>query len=330
MNGIGDLHGWQWIFILISAPIIILAIITFFFLENISDTIRWLTPAEREILTNILRDSTEQDVAQWHQVFHVFIDRKIWLFAVVTVGCLAVTKYWIAFFPSLIDVLGFKNAEGQLMSIPPYVLAWICALLGVFSVTRKKEHGYHVIFFLIISSIGFILMAALEEKSRIAVYVGACVACCGVYSAFPLLMGWLASYVSGHMKRALAIGFVVGLGQIGGIVLPHFFHSNTVPVFRQAHITCAVIMVNLYIRCLVLDNLNNLCLFKINDRSLVSHCDCEFCIVTNDLEEEKDGRFNGKPIRVEKFSSSWCKKIFQMLLGIQFDNYNNIEVTDPI
>ncbi|CAF3724413.1 unnamed protein product [Rotaria sp. Silwood1] len=81
---------------------------------------------------------------------------------------------------------------------------------------------------------------------------------------------------------------------------------------------------------ILIDNLNNLCLFKINDRSLVSHCDCEFCIVTNDLEEEKDGRFNGNSIRVQKFSSSLCKKIFQMLLGIQFDNYNNIEVTDPI
>ncbi|CAF4132409.1 unnamed protein product [Rotaria sp. Silwood2] len=159
MNGIGGLHGWQWIFILIGAPIILLAIITIFFLENISDAVRWLTPAEREILTNILRDTTEQEGAQWRQVFHVFIDRKIWLFAVITMGCLAVTKYWIAFFPSLIEVLG-----------------------------------------------------------------------------------WLASYMSGHMKRALAIGFVVGLGQIGGIVLPHFFHGNTIHVFRQAHITCAVLM----------------------------------------------------------------------------------------
>ncbi|CAF3166897.1 unnamed protein product, partial [Rotaria sp. Silwood2] len=242
MNGINGLHGWQWIFILIGVPVILLAIITLFFLENMSDAIRWLTPAEREILTNILRDPIDQEVAQWHQVFHVFIDPKIWLFVIVTVGCLAVTRYWIAFFPSLFEILSFKNGERQLMSIPPYVLAWICALLAVFSVTRKKEHGFHVTFFLTISSIGFILMASLEENSRIGVYVGGFVACSGVYSAFPVLMGWLASYVSGHMKRALAIGFVVGIGQIGGIILPHLFHANTVPVFRQAHIICAVIM----------------------------------------------------------------------------------------
>ncbi|CAF4972148.1 unnamed protein product, partial [Rotaria sp. Silwood1] len=68
---------------------------------------------------------------------------------------------------------------------------------------------------------------------------------------------------------------------------------------------------------------------NINDRSLLGNRDSEFCIVINDLEEE-DGRFNGEPVRVGKFCSSWRKKIFEMLLGIQFENPNNIDVTDPV
>ncbi|CAF4783231.1 unnamed protein product, partial [Rotaria sp. Silwood1] len=54
----------------------------------------------------------------------------------------------------------------------------------------------------------------------------------------------------------------------------------------------------------------------INDRSLGGNRDSEFCVVINDLEEE-DGRFNGQPI---------CG----MLLGIQFKNPNNIDITDPV
>ncbi|CAF3979043.1 unnamed protein product, partial [Rotaria sp. Silwood2] len=68
---------------------------------------------------------------------------------------------------------------------------------------------------------------------------------------------------------------------------------------------------------------------NINDRSLVGNRDSEFCIVINDLEEE-DGRFNGQPVRVGKFCSSWRKKIFEMLLGIQFENPNNVDITDPV
>ncbi|CAF1079257.1 unnamed protein product [Rotaria sordida] len=68
---------------------------------------------------------------------------------------------------------------------------------------------------------------------------------------------------------------------------------------------------------------------NINDRSLLGDRDSEFCIVIKD-REEVDGRFNGKPVRVGKFCSSWRKKIFEMLLGIQFENPNNIDITDPV
>ncbi|CAF2863233.1 unnamed protein product [Rotaria sp. Silwood2] len=68
---------------------------------------------------------------------------------------------------------------------------------------------------------------------------------------------------------------------------------------------------------------------NINDRSLLGERDSEFCIVIKD-REKVDGRFNGKPVRVGKFCSSWRKKIFEMLLGIQFENPNNIDVTDPV
>ncbi|CAF3676974.1 unnamed protein product [Rotaria sp. Silwood1] len=59
---------------------------------------------------------------------------------------------------------------------------------------------------------------------------------------------------------------------------------------------------------------------NINDRSLVGNRDSELCVVINDLEEE-DGRFNGQPICVGKFCSSW---------RIQFKNPNNIDITDPV
>ncbi|CAF1283973.1 unnamed protein product [Rotaria sp. Silwood1] len=68
---------------------------------------------------------------------------------------------------------------------------------------------------------------------------------------------------------------------------------------------------------------------NINDRSLVGNRDSEFCIVIDDVDEE-DSQFNGQPVRVGKFCSSWRKKIFEMLLGIQFENPNNIDVTDPV
>lgn len=49
---------------------------------------------------------------------------------------------------------------------------------------------------------------------------------------------------------------------------------------------------------------------NINDRSLLGNRDSEFCVVIQDREEVY-GRFDGKPVRVGKFCSSWRKKIFE-------------------
>jgi len=68
---------------------------------------------------------------------------------------------------------------------------------------------------------------------------------------------------------------------------------------------------------------------NINDRSLLGQRDSEVGIVINDIEEE-DGVFNGQPIRVGKFCSSWRKRLFSLMLGIERDNSNNIDVTDPV
>ncbi|UJR30086.1 hypothetical protein I4U23_017627 [Adineta vaga] len=68
---------------------------------------------------------------------------------------------------------------------------------------------------------------------------------------------------------------------------------------------------------------------NINDRSLLGFRDSEFCMVINDREKEH-GRMNGKSVRVGKFCSSWRKKLFAMMLGIQFENPLNIDISDPV
>ncbi|CAF3892149.1 unnamed protein product [Adineta steineri] len=68
---------------------------------------------------------------------------------------------------------------------------------------------------------------------------------------------------------------------------------------------------------------------NINDRSLLGNRDSEFCMVINDREQEP-GRLNGESVSVGKFCSSWRRRLFTMLLGIQFENPLNIDITDPV
>jgi hypothetical protein len=73
---------------------------------------------------------------------------------------------------------------------------------------------------LFVGLLGFILMITLIDRGKAAVYVSSCIACCGIFSALPLLLSWLTNNVSGHTKRSITIGFVMSIGQIGGIIFP--------------------------------------------------------------------------------------------------------------
>jgi cyanate permease len=179
-------------------------------------------------LTNLLREdagvtsseSTSVTRLSWRQVRYVFIDWRIYLYGMIVVGNLTVIKYLTTYFPSLIEDMGYSKIESHLMTAPPYLIACVCCLLAAYSSSRRNEHSFHLIFFLSVALFGFILMLTLVDRGKAAMYVSTCIASCGTFSVVPLILSWLTSNVGGHTKRAMAVGFVLCTGQIGGAVLP--------------------------------------------------------------------------------------------------------------
>jgi cyanate permease len=165
-------------------------------------------------------DSASNTRLSWRQVYYTFIDWRIYLYTAITVGNLALVKCLTTYLPNLVENMGYSKAEAQLMSALPYIVASVCALLGSYFSSRNNEHGYHLTFFLAVCMLGFVLLATCLERGKVVIYVGTCMVSCGIRTAFPILMSWLTKNVGGHTKRAMAVGFAMGIGQIGGIVAP--------------------------------------------------------------------------------------------------------------
>jgi MFS family permease len=138
----------------------------------------------------------------------------------IAIGDLAVFKCLTMYLPELIKSMIGSKEEVHLMTIPLYFVAFICCLLAGYSSSRQNEHGFHIAFCLSVALLGFILIVTLFDKGNVAIYVSTCIAYCGTLSAFPLLLSWLTNNVGGHTKRAMAIGFLIGIGQIGGVLAP--------------------------------------------------------------------------------------------------------------
>ncbi len=180
---------------------------------------------EKQLLTNLLRDdagiaNVENALLSWQQVFYVFIDWRIYLYALIAIANLGIMKYLTAYLPLLVEEMGIPKEGGHIMTAPLYVFVFVCCLLVSYSSSRRYEFGFHLMFCLIVALLGFILMLTLIDRGKATLYVSSCIACCGIFSAIPLLLSWLTNNIGDQTKRSIAIGFILGIGQIDGIILP--------------------------------------------------------------------------------------------------------------
>ncbi|UJR19693.1 hypothetical protein I4U23_022827 [Adineta vaga] len=251
MNGIGGLKNWQWLYLLEGLPIIPLGIFTYLFLDNVPNAVQWLNNIEKQLLTNLLRNDIGiadgnpelNNRLSWRQVQYVFTDWRIYIYGLIAIGNETVILCLTTFFPTLIKTAGYSHTETHLLPVPCYILACLCCLLINYSSSQRNEHGYHIIFCLFISLIGFILILTLFKHGKIAIYISMSITFCGVLSSFPLLLSWLTNNIGGHTKRVTAISFVIGTAQIGGIITPFIYRDIDKPIYRRGHLICSGLII---------------------------------------------------------------------------------------
>jgi cyanate permease len=187
-----------------------------------------LNGVEKQLLTNHLRNDagvadsnpTFGTRFSWRQIRYVFIDWRIYLYGLTAVSNNTVIRCLATFLPSLVQMSGYSKTSAHTMTAPSYFVACVCCLLVSYSSSRRNEHGYHLIVCLTVSLFGFILMLTLYDQGKVGMYVSTTVSLCGTFSALSLILSWLTNNVGGYTKRAMAISFVIGISQIGGIIMP--------------------------------------------------------------------------------------------------------------
>ncbi len=165
-------------------------------------------------------EGASESLLSWRQVWQVFVDWRMYLYATISIGDLGTMKWLMLSLPSILKDLDYSNEEAYLLTIPPYAITCLTIMLGSYSSSRLNEHGFHHVFCLCVGLIGLILMITLENQGKAAVYTSVCIACCGTFSAPSILWSWFTNNVGGNTKRTVAVGMIFGIGQIGAIIQP--------------------------------------------------------------------------------------------------------------
>ncbi|KAK4170903.1 major facilitator superfamily domain-containing protein [Triangularia setosa] len=248
MDGVGGLHGWQWIFILEGIATVLVAVLAFFTLHDFPETATFLTEEERAFVVFRLKYQgqnkrkenevshamvAQADDFKWKYVRQAFLDWQIWVNIFVYWGIVCPLYGISLFLPTIIRTLGYQSSTAQLMTVPIYITAAILAVIVAYFSDRVGRRSPFIIVPLLIMVVGFSMCIA-SGNPRV-VYGGVFIAACAIYPAFPGVIAWLSNNLAGSLKRSVGMAVQIGVGNLGGAMASNFYRAKDAPRYRLGH-----------------------------------------------------------------------------------------------
>lgn len=255
MDGVADLSGWRWVFIITGIPAVVLGILFVIVIRDRPSDASFLEPAERTWLQNTI--DAERDAAG--PVSHGFSagirNPRTWVLILVFICVTFSLNGLQIWFPQMLQALGTPTAAIGWVAAIPSLVAIVPLILWNRHSDRTGERPLHFVASALLAAVGFVI-AGLSTEVPVLAVLGFCVAAVGLYSALAIFVTIPTSFLHG---AALAAGFGVinGLGNIGGYLGPQvtgWIRDGTgsfapaIIVFAGAMLLGAAIMLALWAR----------------------------------------------------------------------------------
>jgi len=246
MDGVGNLAGWRWIFILEGILTVIVAVIAYFTLYDFPETATFLTEEERAFVVYRLKYQNykeeadggvrvaQDDSFQWKFVKAAFLDWQIWTNILVYWGIVCPLYGISLFLPSIIRALGYSSSTAQLLTVPIYITASVLAVVVAWFSDRVGKRYPFILVCLCIMAVGFIMCIAGGSVPGL-VYAGVFIAACALYPAFPGNITWLSNNLAGSTKRATGQAIQIAVGNLAGAMASNFYRAEDAPRYLLGH-----------------------------------------------------------------------------------------------
>ncbi|RAO65926.1 uncharacterized protein BHQ10_001938 [Talaromyces amestolkiae] len=238
-----SLTGWQYLFLIEGGMTVGLAVIIFFILPRDTNT-RWFTDEERRVAQiRLRRESNLEGAGQisWNVAFQVVRKWQVWAFAAMAFLCGVGVASASNFLPTMVKRIAQSTPQGNLYTVGPNLVAAFVQIVSAWLSDRYQQRALVSFCTLIVSMIGFILLATLDLVHHTHVgYFLTYMITFGTYMPELLMPLWLSSNLTNASSRAVALGLFIGGQNIGGILSSAVFRAQYAPVYAPALITVAI------------------------------------------------------------------------------------------
>ena len=221
MEGIGGLHGWQWLFLIEAAPALLMTLAVLYYLTDRPAQASWLEPSERKWL----QDRLDAERATRESYFSMTWVQSMLAPRVIALGfvymALNIPQYGLSFFlPQIVKDFGLSNVQAGFVTALPYLVGAVGMVIWGRHSDKTGERKWHVVlsFAAMVVGLGFAAVAP-NPIVKIAVL---CIAGWGFFSILPVFWTLPTAFLSGA-GAAAGIAAVNSIGNLGGFFGPKIF-----------------------------------------------------------------------------------------------------------
>ena len=222
LDGVGGLHGWQWLFVAEGIPTVLLGFSVLFVLKDGPGKAEWLRPEEKQWLASeIERDRAVYGATEHHHLGDVFRMPTVWMLAGVYVAIqigVYIVNLWM---PLILSGLGSGAHSDSLIarySTVPYLLAALFTVVVGWSSDRSNERRGHLAGCMAMAAAGF-AWAAMAQSVPIALCAMS-LAAMGLWSTMGPFWALMTRTVAGA-AAAGGVAMITTLGGLGGFIGPY-------------------------------------------------------------------------------------------------------------
>ncbi|KAJ7771055.1 MFS general substrate transporter [Mycena maculata] len=272
LDGVGNLAGWRWIFVLEGLTTVLSGLVSAFVLPKSIAEARFLSEEERKfalvrfhqdetftstttVTPRVLHSETEKvDVSiteqvgslteaepihmmderfEWREVIRGLTDFQAWVTAVAFGGLIVSIYSFSLFLPTIVAGLDFTGKSAQLHTVPPYVPATVLTVIIAILSDRLKWRGPFILICLPFAIAGYILVIVATDNAQR--YGAVFLIAAGIYPSAPAILSILPNNSSGYYKRATTTALQLAVANCGGFIATNIYTADQAPTYRRGH-----------------------------------------------------------------------------------------------
>ncbi|KCZ58691.1 hypothetical protein HY30_15915 [Hyphomonas chukchiensis] len=220
MEGVVNMHGWQWMFVLEGIPAVILGVVAFLYLDDRPSDANWLSSEEKSLIEEDLQAEQSTKVhGETYGLVQMLLDYRVWVLGAITLGTYALSNAITFWSPIIIQESGVESivSIGLLTSVAPFVGAFVMLAVARSS-DRLRERRWHFSIAMFCASAALISLS-IFYSSPLIVIAAITVATAGFYAGASVFSGIPAIYLS-NRTRAGGIAMVTTIGAMAAMLSP--------------------------------------------------------------------------------------------------------------